>query len=96
MGVVKSRWASWSSKPVAGRVAGRGGFDSHPLSPILGNRSLTTPVLASGASVDHGSLSMVYRLFHKLPALCIFFEHPARGRELDLHFDLLEAAPAAQ
>jgi hypothetical protein len=30
-GVVKSRRASWSSKPVAGRVAGRGGFDSHPL-----------------------------------------------------------------
>ncbi len=26
-----SRRASWSSKPVAGRVAGRGGFDSHPL-----------------------------------------------------------------
>jgi hypothetical protein len=32
-----SRWASWSSKPVAGRVAGRGGFDSHPLSPIFTN-----------------------------------------------------------
>ena len=31
VGVVRSRWASWSSKPVAGRVAGRGGFDSHPL-----------------------------------------------------------------
>ena len=31
VGVVKSRRASWSSKPVAGRVAGRGGFDSHPL-----------------------------------------------------------------
>jgi hypothetical protein len=30
-GVVRSRWASWSSKPVAGRVASRGGFDSHPL-----------------------------------------------------------------
>jgi hypothetical protein len=35
VGVVRSRWASWSSTPVAGRVAGRGGFDSHPLSPIL-------------------------------------------------------------
>lgn len=35
LGVVRSRWASWSSKPVAGRVAGRGGFDSHPLSPNL-------------------------------------------------------------
>ena len=34
MGVVRSRWASWSSKPVAGRVAGRGGFDSHPLPPL--------------------------------------------------------------
>jgi hypothetical protein len=33
-GVVKSWRASWSSKPVAGRVAGRGGFDSHPLPPI--------------------------------------------------------------
>lgn len=34
-GVVRSRWASWSSKPVAGRVAGRGGFDSHPLPPMF-------------------------------------------------------------
>ena len=33
VGVVRSRWVSWSSKPVAGRVAGRGGFDSHPLPP---------------------------------------------------------------
>ena len=33
MGVVGSRWAPRSSKPVAGRVAGRGGFDSHPLPP---------------------------------------------------------------
>ena len=32
-GVVGSRWAPRSSKPVAGRVAGRGGFDSHPLPP---------------------------------------------------------------
>ena len=32
-GVVRSRWVSWSSTPVAGRVASRGGFDSHPLSP---------------------------------------------------------------
>jgi hypothetical protein len=32
--VVRSRWASWSSTPVAGRVAGRGGFVSHPL-PLL-------------------------------------------------------------
>ncbi len=31
LGVAGSRWASRSSKPVAGRVAGRGGFDSHPL-----------------------------------------------------------------
>ena len=30
LGVVGSRWAPRSSKPVAGRVAGRGGFDSHP------------------------------------------------------------------
>ena len=35
VGVVRSRWASWSSKPVVGRVASRGGFDSHPLSPTL-------------------------------------------------------------
>jgi membrane-associated protease RseP (regulator of RpoE activity) len=35
MGVVRSRWASWSSTPVAGRVAGRGGFVSHPLPPII-------------------------------------------------------------
>jgi hypothetical protein len=34
-GVVRSRWVSWSSKPVAGRVAGRGGFDSHPLPPMF-------------------------------------------------------------
>jgi hypothetical protein len=33
-GVVGSRWAPRSSKPVAGRVAGRGGFDSHPLPPL--------------------------------------------------------------
>jgi hypothetical protein len=32
-GVVKSRRASRSSTPVAGRVAGRGGFDPHPLPP---------------------------------------------------------------
>ncbi len=30
-GVVGSRWAPRSSKSVAGRVAGRSGFDSHPL-----------------------------------------------------------------
>jgi hypothetical protein len=35
-GVVGSRWAPRSSKPVAGRVAGRGGFDSHPLPPSTG------------------------------------------------------------
>ena len=35
MGLVRSRWASWSSKPVAGRVASRGGFDSHPLPQVL-------------------------------------------------------------
>ena len=40
MGVVRSRWASWSSKPVAGRVAGRGGFDSHPLSPKFLSKTL--------------------------------------------------------
>jgi hypothetical protein len=40
VGVVRSRWASWSSKPVAGRVAGRGGFDSHPLSPRFLNETL--------------------------------------------------------
>ena len=34
LGVDKSRWASRSSKPVAGRFAGRGGFDSHPFPPI--------------------------------------------------------------
>jgi hypothetical protein len=33
-GVVRSRRASRSSKPAAGRVAGRGGFDPHPLPPI--------------------------------------------------------------
>ncbi len=33
-GVVGSRWAPRSSKPVAGRAAGRGGFDSHPLPPF--------------------------------------------------------------
>jgi hypothetical protein len=32
-GVVGSRWAPRSSKPVAGCTAGRGGFDSHPLPP---------------------------------------------------------------
>ncbi len=35
MGVVGSRWAPRSSKPVTGRVAGRGGFDSHPLPPLF-------------------------------------------------------------
>ncbi len=35
LGVVESRWAPRSSKSVAGRVAGRGGFDSHPFPPIL-------------------------------------------------------------
>lgn len=44
MGVVRSRWASWSSKPVAGRVAGRGGFDSHPLSPIVSSVEVTRHV----------------------------------------------------
>ena len=34
-GVVRSRRASRSSTPVAGRVAGRGGFDPHPLPPVL-------------------------------------------------------------
>jgi len=34
-GVVGSRWAPRSSKPVAGRVAGRGGFDSHALPPCI-------------------------------------------------------------
>jgi hypothetical protein len=29
-GMDESRWALRSSKPLAGRVAGRGGFDSHP------------------------------------------------------------------
>jgi hypothetical protein len=33
LGVVESWWAPRSSKPVAGRVAGRSGFDSHPLPP---------------------------------------------------------------
>ena len=33
MGVDESRWAPRSSKPLAGRVAGRGGFDSHALPP---------------------------------------------------------------
>ena len=33
-GVVGSRWAPRSSKPVAGRSTGRGGFDSHPLPPF--------------------------------------------------------------
>jgi hypothetical protein len=32
-GVAKFRWASRSSKPVSGRFAGRGGFDSHPFPP---------------------------------------------------------------
>ena len=31
----ESRWAPRSSKPLAGRVAGRGGFDSHALPPKL-------------------------------------------------------------
>ena len=34
-GVVESRWVPRSSKPVAGRYAGRGGFDTHPLPPFL-------------------------------------------------------------
>ena len=42
VGVVRSRWASWSSTPVAGRVAGRGGFDSHPLSPTFGTHVWVT------------------------------------------------------
>lgn len=33
-GVVRSRWASRSSTPAAGRNAGRGGFDPHPLPPL--------------------------------------------------------------
>jgi membrane-associated protease RseP (regulator of RpoE activity) len=35
LGVVGSRWVPRSSKPVAGRVAGRGGFDSHPFPPYF-------------------------------------------------------------
>lgn len=35
-GVDESRWAPRSSKPVAGRVAGRGGFDPHPF-PLINN-----------------------------------------------------------
>jgi glutaredoxin len=34
-GMAESWWAPRSSKPVAGRVAGRGGFDSHPFPPVL-------------------------------------------------------------
>ncbi len=34
LGVVGPRWAPRSSKSVAGRYAGRGGFDSHPLPSI--------------------------------------------------------------
>jgi hypothetical protein len=41
-GVVRSRRASRSSKPAAGRVAGRGGFDPHPLPPFLCRSSLIT------------------------------------------------------
>jgi len=37
-----------------------------------------------------------YVSFHDLSALHIFLEHRACGRELDLHFDLLEATPAAK
>ena len=37
-GVVGSRWAPRSSKPVAGRVAGRGGFDSHSLPPFISQK----------------------------------------------------------
>ena len=33
LGVAGSRWAPRSSKPAAGRSAGRGGFDSHPPPP---------------------------------------------------------------
>ena len=36
-GVVRSRRASRSSTPVAGRVASRGGFDPHPLPPCVHN-----------------------------------------------------------
>lgn len=39
-GVVESWRASRSSKPVAGRSAGRGGFDSHPLPPSSLRRNL--------------------------------------------------------
>jgi hypothetical protein len=35
LGVVRSRWASRSSTPAAGRFAGRGGFDPHPLPPLF-------------------------------------------------------------
>ena len=44
MGVVGSRWAPRSSKPVAGRVAGRGGFDSHPLPPYSSNTNISISV----------------------------------------------------
>ena len=33
MGMVESRWVPRSSKSVAGRNAGRDGFDSHPSPP---------------------------------------------------------------
>jgi hypothetical protein len=52
MGVVRSRWASLSSKLVAGRVAGRGGFDSHPLSPIIRHARNGNPRLHQYASID--------------------------------------------
>ena len=70
MGVVKSRWASWSSKPVAGRVAGRGGFDSHPLSPIyltMDNGQKTM----SKKYASFGLLSIVYRLLPKVNHSCL-------------------------
>lgn len=36
LGVDESRWIPRSSKSVAGRYAGRGGFDTHPFPPFIG------------------------------------------------------------
>ena len=53
VGVVRSRWASRSSKSVSGRVASRGGFDSHPFpsNPIPQNQSEHHPCNHNGISV---------------------------------------------
>src|SRR5258706_6516646 len=61
-GVVRSRWVSWSSKPVVGRVASRGGFDSHPLSPILSKQVTVTFAKRVTVTSDKGIVCLLLKL----------------------------------